>query len=116
MKTSRKALGTRIKSIRKKLRMTQEQFCRDVDGASSSAISTYEVGDAYPPIETLIRIAKAGEKSIDWMLFGCEMPNTSRDITEEELRLLQLFRMASKDDKNVILRVANALQKQDKNK
>ncbi len=77
-------------------------------GISSTAISSYEIGDAAPPIDRIIAIANFANVTLEWLLTGKEMPTAKFEkyLPDDEKRLLAAYRLASQEDKRVILRVA----------
>lgn len=101
----RKQIGYRIRSIRKKLRQTQHQFAQSVE-VTSSAISAYEIGDSCPSLDILISIAKLGDVSIGWLIMGETVKDESREISEQEILLLQMFRHTDGKGKEAIIRIA----------
>jgi|GEM_PF-5370006 transcriptional regulator with XRE-family HTH domain len=65
-------LSYRIKSIRKELRLTQNQFSNLLGFTSNTAVSLWESNEREPDLKTLIAIAKLCNKSLDWLLTGEE--------------------------------------------
>ena len=63
-------IGHRIREIRQSLRLDQKQFGVRIGGKSKSAVSKYESGEAYPPLDTLEIIASVGEKPLEWIVKG----------------------------------------------
>jgi len=115
MKTLSRQIGRRIKTIREKLDYTQGQFA-NLLGVSNRAISSYEQGDSNPSIKNLIKIAKIGEVSIDWLLTGGNMvhkpPPEEQEFTEDEIRLLIAYRKASKPRKEIALEILEKQSRQ----
>lgn len=72
MDNLRKEIGQRIFAIRKKLKLRQEEFGQRIGGKSKAAISKYENGETYPPIDTLIVIADMGGTSLEHLITGKE--------------------------------------------
>jgi transcriptional regulator with XRE-family HTH domain len=58
MKTTRELLGARIKELRKRRGLTQEQLAEQVDLATNY-ISLIEVGKTSPSLETMENVARA---------------------------------------------------------
>ncbi len=103
----KKELGLRIRTIRQNLKLSQQKF-GDSMGISSTAISAYEIGDATPPIDRIVCIAKLANVTLEWLLTGEDMLTATFDkyLPEDEKRLLAAYRLACQEDKLVILRVA----------
>ncbi|MHB8853126.1 MAG: helix-turn-helix domain-containing protein [Ignavibacteriaceae bacterium] len=72
------SLGGRIKSIRSKLNLNQEEFAKKLKLKNKQSISFYEVNKTYPSVDTLIEIAKLGEVTLDWLLLGDRTINISQ--------------------------------------
>lgn len=64
------AVGRRIREIRG-FHTTQEQFAKII-GVSQSQVSKYEKGKVIPPGDVLLRIARHGYKTMEWILTGEE--------------------------------------------
>lgn len=106
MKVSRQAIGLRIRALRKDANANQRDYA-DLLQVSHTTLSSYETGDAYPSIEVLARLVKTSGKSLDWIVFGATMPEVDQEeISEKEIRLLQLFREAKEADRELLLRMA----------
>lgn len=66
-------LGERIKEIRKKLGLKQEQFADLLNIESKTAISYWENNQRTPgDINILVTIASLGKVTLDWLLTGVE--------------------------------------------
>jgi len=65
------SLGKRIAYVRKRLELNQKDFAEKL-GVSQQQISFYENERARCDNETLIKIAKIGGVSIDWLLTGAD--------------------------------------------
>ena len=63
-----KAIGERIKSLRKKNYMTQSQLA-DIIGIRQSTIAMYESGERIPRDEIKILLAKALGRSVNFIFF-----------------------------------------------
>ena len=68
---ARKEIGTRIRLIRKNLRLNQDQFGSKI-GVTKSTVSAYEHGDVFPPLEVMAKIVESGKVSYDWLFTGLE--------------------------------------------
>lgn len=94
MSIQRTEMGKRIRGIRKKAEMNQEQFGATL-GVVKSSISGYESGDGTPSIEALIKIAEIGQVTLDWLLTGSERdyqllptPKTVYPLSEDDKNAL----------------------------
>ena len=68
-------LGTRLREIRKKNKLTQTQLAEKV-GTQKGTISNYENGHSTPPNEMLKRISKVLNISSDYLLGISEEKNS----------------------------------------
>lgn len=98
-------IGSRIKSRRKELHLTQSEIKQAV-GISSGNLSDIENGNRAPAISTLYKLSTILQCSIDWIVTGENANNTLIKISAEgELILLDGFRQLSKDDQNELLAI-----------
>lgn len=66
-------IGERIKEIRKKLKLNQEQFAETLGVESKTAVSYWENNQRIPnDITVLVTIANLGKVTLDWLLTGVE--------------------------------------------
>lgn len=72
MTTEKEIRGKRIRAIRKRLGLSQEQLGKKLGGITKGSISGYESGDVNPTPEALIELARLGKESLDWILTGQE--------------------------------------------
>lgn len=71
-------LATRIKELRKSLKMTQKEFSAFV-GCTAATLSAYENGSKSPSLEIIKSIAEQCHISIDWL---CGLSNRQYIIEE----------------------------------
>jgi len=67
-KIKKDSVGARIDAIRQELGLTQMEFARTLK-VSQSAISKY-LNNRLPPADVLLRIARLGRTTIEWILTG----------------------------------------------
>lgn len=79
MEEIKREIARRIKEVRKKLKLNQESFGREI-GVSKSAVSKYEQGDAFPQVETLFTIVKLGKISFEYLMTGIETGGASEGV------------------------------------
>jgi len=112
MKNISRQIGSRIRSLRIRIELTQQAFAQKL-GVSDRAISSYELGDSSPSLKNIIRIAKLAQVSIDWLLTGSTMENQkppeSEEVPEDEIRLLIAYRRASIPRKRLILQISETI-------
>lgn len=106
---NKKAIGLRIRKIREGLGLTQQEFGKLLN-LSHASVSGYELGDSYPSVDCLIKIAELGRISIAWLVTGnSEVGSLESSLPRDGIRLLKTFLQASEEDRRVILRVAEAI-------
>lgn len=102
----KKAIGARIKALRKARHWPQKQLANMV-GIRYERLNNYEGGFSIPPAETLIRLADALGTTIDYLLTGTE-------IEESNLANIRLFRRfqalehLDQDDQQTVIRLIDA--------
>lgn len=69
MNDTKKEIGERIKVIRKAKNMSLEAL-GDIIGVGKSSVHGYESGENYPSPEAMIKIARIGNKTLDWLITG----------------------------------------------
>lgn len=90
--------GQRLKSIRKKLKYSQEQMAK-MTNVSYRAYSSWERGDRKPPLEFLELINKNYMVNLNWLISGIGEPfiadstnkEPSMDLKEEILKDVRLM-------------------------
>lgn len=70
-------LGRRIKFARERLGWNQSKFAQELGLKSPMAVSKYEMNQREPDISKLVKIAKLGNISLDWLLTGEEAPSAA---------------------------------------
>lgn len=83
----------RLKELREGKKETQQQLSIILN-VSQTMISRYELGIAYPDIETLIAIARHYYVSVDYLLGVSEikLPYSRSDLSAKEQEMLFLFK------------------------
>lgn len=109
-------LGGRIKQIRKMLDLNQEDFAVKLGFETPVAISYYENNKRTPDVSTLVKIAKLGNVSLDWLLTGeGEMyanaptsPSKSEyGVQDSELEEIIEWLKENPQDKKLFLKILN---------
>jgi transcriptional regulator with XRE-family HTH domain len=72
-------VGERLRCIRKESGLSQREFGQHF-GVSQNMISLYEKGKSHASVEFCVRVARLGDKTIEWLLTG------QPDSTLETLR------------------------------
>ena len=72
MTTEKESRGKRVRDIRNRLGLSQEQLGKKLGGITKGSISGYESGDVNPTPEAIIELARIGDVSLDWLLTGHE--------------------------------------------
>jgi len=90
IKNQQKAMADRIKSRREFLGFTQERFCEVID-LSASSYTKIENAFQKPSLDTLIKIAKKLDLSLDYIVFGTEEQKPEKLNTDVLNSLLECF-------------------------
>ena len=104
----RKALGKRIKRLRKEKNLTQKQLAQQVD-TSPAQLNKYESGVNAPPVEKLLLLAEVLGCSIDFLVAG---NNNSAKAPINNQRLAHRFQVIDElelEDKELIIKVLDAM-------
>ena len=102
-----KALGSRLKQLRKQKRWTQKELAGKVD-IRFQQLNKYESGLNIPPAEMLVKLADALGTSVDYLLTG----NPVEDSPLANSRLFQRFKMLedmSPSDREAIITLIDAM-------
>ncbi len=85
METLNQEIGHRISEIRKSLGMNQTEL-GEMLGIGKTTVSKYEKGGTKRgiPTEDLVKIAKFGGKSLDWLITGIEPRHSPEEVTVED--------------------------------
>jgi transcriptional regulator with XRE-family HTH domain len=75
-------LAEKIKYHRTKFNYTQDQFAEKL-GMTRGNLSSYELGNSNPPLDTLIMMADIFKVSIDYLLGRSESPHTTYKADSE---------------------------------
>ena len=111
MNLSSNDIGIRISTRLKNLGKKQADICHEI-GITKAAMSNYVNGNRVPDTTTSVRLAKALNVSIEWLLTGEENSNTLNQIeirpeidekTQLENLLLQNFRDMSEDQQRQLI-------------
>jgi transcriptional regulator with XRE-family HTH domain len=76
------SLPARLRQIREQLGLTRAGFARRLR-VTRNSVSRYELGHQVPTVAVLVRIARAGGVSLDWLLAG-EDPAAPRRARPDE--------------------------------
>lgn len=81
-----KAIGARLKQARESAGLTQKKACEALKIPKTQTLSAYERGENSPPIEALKGLSKLYQVSIDWIVFGEDLPNSRRKETIDYIK------------------------------
>ena len=90
----------RIKELRENKRESQQKLAMLLN-VSQTMISRYELEQAYPDVEMLIKLAEHFGVSVDYLIGVSEskLPYTKSNLSEQEQQMLFLFKRLSKTQK-----------------
>ena len=103
----RKALGARVKDLRKQGNLTQKELAKEV-GITPQQLNKYESGLNLPPADMLAKLAQSLDVTVDYLVTGTKPNNQPLTNT----RLLNRFRALDDmgaEDLEAIMRVIDAM-------
>ena len=93
--------GERIKQLRKEKKWSQDELANKID-ADGRQVSRYERGKITPSVETLAKIAKAFEVTVDYLLVE-EAPRKAFIIEDKELtKYINNFHLLTEEEKKCL--------------
>lgn len=78
---NKKAIGLRIKTIRKQNGLTMKEFGKLIGDAAQSLVTRWENGTSIPNNERIKKIAEIGNVSVSYLLYG---KTTFDDLSDED--------------------------------
>ncbi len=103
----RKAVGNRIKQLRKQKGWTQKELAKHIDG-SYQQLNKYESGIHAPPLDKLVQLSSALNTTIDYLITG----ETAEETPLHNKRLLQKFKLLETFDageQDTVIKVIDAM-------
>ncbi len=103
----RKALGKRIKQLRKEKGLTQKELANQI-GSSHAQLNKYESGLNTPPLDRLLLLAEVLESSVDHLLAG----HGQGKPPLHNQRLIQRFQIIEEfdaDERETIIKILDAM-------
>jgi len=103
----RKALGKRIKQLRKDKNWTQKELAKQV-GTSPAQLNKYESGLNTPPLDRLALLAEVLNISVDFLIGG----QHSDDLPIHNKRLIQRLQSIEEfdsEEREVVIKVLDAM-------
>jgi transcriptional regulator with XRE-family HTH domain len=103
----RKALGGRIKALRKDKHLSQKELAAPL-GVRYQLLNKYESGLNTPPAEMLVKLADALGTSVDYLLTGNPIED-SKLASTRLFRRFQALETLAEQDRDAIIRVIDAM-------
>lgn len=106
-KDIRKALGLRLRRLRKKKEWTQKELAEKLD-IRFSLLNKYECGVHVPPIEKLIKFAEVFHTTVDFLVTG----DNQEETPLHNLRLLKRFQSLQNihaEDQETVIKLIDAI-------
>jgi len=103
----RKALGQRIKQLRKQKGWTQKELANQIE-ASHAQLNKYESGQNSPPLDRLILLAEVLDTSVDFLIGG----HHNAEPPIQNARLIQRFQTIEgfdKEERELVIQVLDAM-------
>ena len=110
-KEQKRAMAERIKNRRVALGFTQERFCETAD-LSISSYTKIENAFQNPTIDSLIKIAKHLDSSLDYFVFGDDGDNPQKPLNMDVINILlkNADRNELRNSLELLLRVVNEIE------
>jgi len=105
--------STKLRELRKKHQWTQDELAMKV-GVHGRHVGKYENGQVMPNTETLIRIAKVFDVSIDYLVLDVDQPRLVDLQDREFIRYFKSLEGMSEKDREVIKSLINAYLKKNR--
>jgi len=105
--TLRKALGNRIKELRKAKNWSQKDLAKPL-GTSSAQLNKYESSQNTPQIDRLVLLAELLDTTVDYLLTG----NSSSDLPIYNTRLIQRMKVIEgfeAQEKEIVIELLDAM-------
>jgi transcriptional regulator with XRE-family HTH domain len=105
--TLRKELGARVKALRKAKHWSQKELAGQLE-IRFQQLNKYESGLNTPPIDMLVKLADALSTTVDYLLTG----NPVEDSSLANARLFRRFRVLetlAADDQETVIKVIDAM-------
>lgn len=101
-----------LRKLRGSASVSQKQLAEAV-GVSQQSINKYENHNIEPDIETMIRIAKYFNTSVDYLIGYSTVPHKAErlsiyELNEEERNLVSCFRRLSSQQRQCIMTLINS--------
>ncbi len=98
-----------LKKLRVKSGISQQRLA-DIIGTSQQSINKYENHNVEPDIDTLITLADYFDTSVDYLIGHTEIDHKfeevhSYDLNNEESKLINEYRLLTKDEKDSIIAI-----------
>lgn len=98
----------RLRELRKQEHISQKNLSQYL-GFGPTAISSYETGRNEPCYDTLLKLARFFDISIDYLIGNADLPRPSHDLTEQEIKLLHAYRYLTESEQTLILSMIQKL-------
>ncbi len=105
--------ANKLRDLRKQSKLTQDELANKV-GLHGRHIGKYENGQVMPNTDTLIRIAKVLDVSLDYLVLDAESPKLDTILDKDILLYLQELSKMDPKDKDVIKSLLEAYVKKRK--
>lgn len=103
----RKALGKRVKQLRKDKGWTQKELANQI-GSSYAQLNKYEAGQNTPPLDRLLLLAETLDTTVDFLISG----NLSENMPIYNTRLIQRMQIIETfepEERETVLKLLDAM-------
>ena len=103
----RKAMGVRIKTLRKAKHWPQKQLAGAL-GIRFEQLNKYESGLNNPPVDMLVKLSEALDTTVDYLLTGAQIED-SQLANVRLFRRFQALERLGEDEQQTVMRVIDAM-------
>ena len=103
----RKAMGVRIKTLRKAKHWPQKQLA-GVLGVRYEQLNKYESGLNNPPVDMLVKLAESLDTTVDYLLTGAQIED-SQLANVRLFRRFQALERLGEEEQQTVMRVIDAM-------
>jgi transcriptional regulator with XRE-family HTH domain len=103
----RKAMGVRIKTLRKAKHWPQKQLAGAL-GIRFEQLNKYESGLNNPPVDMLVKLSEALDTTVDYLLTGAQIED-SQLANVRLFRRFQALERLGEEEQQTVMRVIDAM-------
>ena len=103
----RKALGKRVKQLRKEKSWTQKELANQI-GSSYAQLNKYESGQNTPPLDRLLLLAVTLDTTVDFLISG-NLPENIPIYNTRLIQRMQVIETFESDERETVLKLLDGM-------